>query len=865
LALLGNILNLNAFLIIVSKEEITQPIVFYRVNFKMHQKSNINRLFSVSGDFSMSKTVTLDARKAVKFINDGAQSNVVLFENLVHRVGEKAGKNYRLVALHNNSLMFEDTEAGDYFLAKHDRSKKGNKIHITDVSRVTIKESKKSQVFANACSDLVNGICEEDSKLADVAFKRLDSCRFRPTVASTDGFVVTRDGVRRRIQIDESVVSESNRSRIINAILHAVADNVVVEDNKVISASLGDGTEIPIPITEMDRRRMVAKSMMTVAESAHQSPGFRKFAKHIAGLVSHDKLREAVTESAQFLKEYQEFCLLDFEGFRALIENTLATQNIYNHVLAEHTALTLYRSNLKVNKDDIIDAWEKTSKLAANASLLEGVESLKSSKDFENDYVTFLTEVMTEDKDTQRKAYLNSLAVIRKTLESEIGREDEAVSQVDELINRLSSEDAADDAALSEAAELLASLDSSVIDMGTFDMGGEPDIDIGAGIGGLEAEQDVEAGIEADRAAESELDIGSVGGAGGLEPELGELGLGESEPGEEEAEEAKEAEEGEELDLSFEEEEEGEEEEGREKVRKLKRGGRKEREEEELLAASKVVPVEEMNLEVLQEEFKTWREDVNVYVAEHGEDKVRKDLKRYVERCEVLGTAELAEQFRALAPIVEGAQDVYEWDATEDETINLDYLADEADSVDEAKMPAAVKEKFKEKQFKKGGGRKGEGDKKDEVEDTEDETVAEAQRKSASTAKSRGRPQLSKRSLMKENGKAEEVEETVTEGEIDETVAVVASDDDSLETAIDAVFSNLEGEGGAEGEEGEETEEEEEAGESVTEDNDVTDPTHKSYANAEVPRKWGDGAKKDPKPKVASSPKFGKGPFRKVK
>ncbi|MBD3406198.1 MAG: hypothetical protein GF411_08820 [Candidatus Lokiarchaeota archaeon] len=897
----------------------------------------------------MSKTVTLDARKVIKFINEGAQSNITMFEGLVGKMGERAGRNYRLVSLHNNSLLFEDVDNGSYYMAKHDRTKKNGKVHLTDISKVQIKESKKGHVFSNACCDLIDAIAEENDKSAESAFKKLEMCRFRPTVATNEGYVVTRDNMRRRINIAEDVVSEDNKAKIINTILEALSDKVEVKDGNIVSASLHDGTEIKLPITEMDRRRLIAKKMRLVAESAYQSTSFQKFCKNVAGLVSQDKLKEAVTESAKFLGEYQEFCMLNLNEMRDLVSNALATQNNYNPVLCEHTALTLFRSNLRVNKNDILEAWGKTAKMAGSAPILEGVDKLRTANNFEDDYMKFLQDVMTEDRDVQRKAFLNSLSVIRNTLENEVGGDDESVLQVDELMARLANEDTADDSAMSEAAELLASLDSSIIDLGSFDQAGAtPEIDfdaIGAGEEGMGEVGDIE-----------EPDLG--GGGGGipdlgepgldLEPDLGELETGGEDLGDEgiEGAEGEEEEIDSDLDLEF--------------------GGEEEEEEEEELAAAEdiskpMTPVESMDKDALKEEFSTWCESINVYIATHGIGKVAEDIDRYIARCEALNEDVLAEQFRTLMPsIEESADDPYSYDDNIAEIAEqYGALVNEGDDSESDSDDAE-------------DGEDGEEECEDgehcEDKESDGNAVSEAQRKSPTNARKRTRPTTTKKSLMKEEGdwpdKVEKgdlrermdlstqksLEDQTTPHDVakffdntneegrgmvmfavnsnkddnefwasvydlikdkstkNEEVAVVVSDEDNLSSAIDAVFANMDDEehvppmppiespdegmdigevemdvGEVEMEEDEEEVEESKTSdeEAVIEDNDVMDPAKSSYKNDDAPRKWADGSSKNQKPSVkkmsnpssttvkapakSTKPKFGKGPFRKMK
>ena len=143
----------------------------------------------------MSKSVTLDARRVIKYINDSAQSQLVTIKEAINKLGKKVGQNYSLVALHQKNVMFEDAN-GQYYFADYAKSK-GNRINLSKITKVNIEESKKSHVFNNACVDLVESICKDDGKCSEIAFRKLESCRFRSTVASTDGHVTTKDNKRK--------------------------------------------------------------------------------------------------------------------------------------------------------------------------------------------------------------------------------------------------------------------------------------------------------------------------------------------------------------------------------------------------------------------------------------------------------------------------------------------------------------------------------------------------------------------------------------------------------------------------------------------------------------------------------------------
>lgn len=365
----------------------------------------------------MSKSITLDARKVIKYINDSAQSQLVIIREAIEKLGEKVGQKYSLVAMHQKNVMFED-KSGQYYIADYSRSK-GSRINFSKITKVNIEESKKSHIFNNACIDLVESVSKDDHKGSEIAFRKLESCRFRSTVASSDGYVTTRDGKRKKLVAESSVASEDTIKLIVEAVSKAMQENIIVEDNQIVGAKIGN-VDIKLPITETTRRCNVAKKMKTIAEDAWQSTKFQKFINNVAGMVSKNMIKEAVVESTKFLKEYQEFSLLNLTEMETLVENTLALANQYNPILAENTALLLYKTNTKANKDDILNAWEKTARIAANPALLEDVFNLSRSKDFNNDYQEFLHKVLTEETKIPEDFLKKFLLVIKKMLKDEI-------------------------------------------------------------------------------------------------------------------------------------------------------------------------------------------------------------------------------------------------------------------------------------------------------------------------------------------------------------------------------------------------------------------------------------------------------------
>jgi len=230
--------------------------------------------------------------------------------------------------------------------------------------------------------------------------------------------------------MESSVVSEDTVELVVESITKLMQDNVIVEGNQVVGARIGD-IDLKLPVTETMRRCSVAKEMKVVAESAWQSPRFQKFISNVAGMVSNSMIREAVAESTKFLKEYQEFSLLNLTEMESLVSDALATMNQYNPVLVENAALLLYKTNTQANKKDILGAWEKTARVANDSTLLEDVYNLSKSEDFNNDYQEFLHKVIVEGTKIPEDFLEKFLLVLKKMLKDEIesmeDREEEGI------------------------------------------------------------------------------------------------------------------------------------------------------------------------------------------------------------------------------------------------------------------------------------------------------------------------------------------------------------------------------------------------------------------------------------------------------
>lgn len=380
------------------------------------------------------KSIPMDVRKVVKFINESAQSEINLMRKIVKDMGKKVGKQYDLVALRRDKVLFEDVDSNEYYLANHSNEK--GKTTINRISRINIEESKKEHVFKNACVELVEAISEGKDKEADIAFKKIESCRYRPTVADSNGYVTTKDGVHRRMYCTEDCGS-IDTDTIAETAVKYIKNDVIMEGNDIICATFGDG-KFELPIDKTFEKREIARQMRAVAEGAYKSNKFQAISKHLAALVSKDKIREAIVESAKFMREFQEFCMLDLGRMNVLVEKALACQNVYNPSLIADTALLMYRSNIKVNKKEILEAWEKAAKDIANPVLLENVTILSESEKFEKDYDKFLAAVVLENSEAN-EAYGAVLdmakSVLKKKREDIATGEESADENTEEVVN----------------------------------------------------------------------------------------------------------------------------------------------------------------------------------------------------------------------------------------------------------------------------------------------------------------------------------------------------------------------------------------------------------------------------------------------
>lgn len=544
---------------------------------------------------SQTAPVVMDARKFVRQVNNSAAAKLKFFEESVAQMGKSVGKNLRLTSLDTTNVIYEDVDKNTYYIADISKGNRG-KVHLENIRPIQIVEEDKATQYHKNVGDLVDAICEGQLTQADKIFNKIESQRFRAKVIPESGWITLKDGVARHVPVSTRIVREDHASNIIRLFTEATRDDVEVDKGRIIKGTLSDSHEkFIIPINEYTRRRLVAHKMKEAAENAYKSHAFQNLVMECAALMCEGKIGDAVKVSAKFLKEEQEFCLLNRKGMRKLVEGAMATRAQFNSMLAGDVAKLLYKTNLKVNRASILEAWTKMAQKSEAAALLTNVNILSESEDLEEDYEKFLGLVFNEEMDIQTaraKAYRTTLRVIASILpdlEDEEGEEVSAsVDELNELIERLSGGEPDTDAIL-QAEELLAGISDSLID----------------------SVQDLE-GFDAVPGEEEE---GMEGEEEGELVPLPEVGAGE-------------------------EEEEGMEDEG------LPPGPPGEEEEEiggppppppmESIQ-KRLVPVERMNTSKLLEELEDWRIHGDSFLREYGYDQCYTDMERYIKRCIELG------------------------------------------------------------------------------------------------------------------------------------------------------------------------------------------------------------------------------------
>ena len=238
--------------------------------------------------------MTMDARKFLRAINTSAQSKVVFFEGIVSKLGKEAGKNFRLIALEANSMIFEDVETNSYHHASIARKSHG-KVQVSNIQPIKIVDEQKPESFDKHCNGLVESLAADDFKEAEKVYKAIENGRFRPSVIPESGWVTTKERLAHHVPIDREG-EKYDIPAITEAFCSAISEFVEVDDKgRVIRGEFPEtGEKFNIPVNEMTRRRLVAGHMKSLAENAWKSDKFNDMVRNIAGMVSSGEIKEAV-------------------------------------------------------------------------------------------------------------------------------------------------------------------------------------------------------------------------------------------------------------------------------------------------------------------------------------------------------------------------------------------------------------------------------------------------------------------------------------------------------------------------------------------------------------------------------------------
>jgi hypothetical protein len=131
--------------------------------------------------------VKMESGKFLKLLNLGSQSKVKLFEDHIRKLGQQAGKDWKLASLSENRLVIEEN-AGNYLIASYTRDK-GGSYTVSNVKPIKIVENKKKANFENTCRQLVEAIEKEDQKLIASSLTRwrhsASAIAWSPSLASS--------------------------------------------------------------------------------------------------------------------------------------------------------------------------------------------------------------------------------------------------------------------------------------------------------------------------------------------------------------------------------------------------------------------------------------------------------------------------------------------------------------------------------------------------------------------------------------------------------------------------------------------------------------------------------------------------------
>jgi len=397
---------------------------------------------------SVPAKVTMDTRKFLSAINGSAQAQIAFFEDAVRRLGEQQGAAWKLTALQSTKLIIEDTTANEFLIADHVREK-GGRVKINNIVKLELHEDTKPEMFEQACFALVESIEKSSAKDIDAAYNRVAASRFRSTAVPSSGVVKTKDGVIRQVTVHEN---KSLGRSLAEEIVELLADKITIGESGGVEGTFSKDKSFDLGITELTTRKLVAHNMQEAALSAYRSPNFQTMIESVAGLVSQDKLTDAVGFSSQFLKEHQEFCLLNGPQWEKLIGETLATKACFNEDLVRDTATLMRKTNLKVNREELIDAWRKTAEKTEHPIMLENVDLLAKAENFEQAYEQFLPTIL-EVTETDRNAAAAGLRMLADKIKNGGEAGGQTVQKIDELINNI--ETRGDTASIHAAMEAL--------------------------------------------------------------------------------------------------------------------------------------------------------------------------------------------------------------------------------------------------------------------------------------------------------------------------------------------------------------------------------------------------------------------------
>ena len=406
-----------------------------------------------------SEGLRMDSRRFLSLLNDSAQAKVASFEERVTQMGRTAGQNWRLAALHARNLYIENVDTHQYYLADHIREAHG-RVTITNIRPIKIVEEEKNELFAETCSRLVDAIEENDQRGMQVSFDRMKAQRFSGRAVPQSGMVKCRDGILRQVNISNNNVTleGTTKNRLVTAIVESLRDRVLVENGMVVAGNFNDGDPVRLPVTKWASRKLVARRMMEAANNAYWSVGFQTRVYNTAKLVSESKIDQAVRSVTGFLNENEEFTLLNRQQVQTLVENALAAKMIFNQQLCDDTATLLFRTNMKISRNKIIDEWRNIARASEHSVLAENVNILEESNNFESSYQKFLTLIF--ETISNREVAAEALATTLESLRNKtpkIKESNELSGKLSGLITRLKDKNL-DDAAIYEAEDLIATI-----------------------------------------------------------------------------------------------------------------------------------------------------------------------------------------------------------------------------------------------------------------------------------------------------------------------------------------------------------------------------------------------------------------------